>query len=648
MGSGASSEARDELHQMTLEDLETELSNTPADQLQEFLQTKRSKVLDLARAVEAEEVQIQQETAGTRAIADEAQRCLEKAMPALEATMNALDRLSKKDVVELYSLSKPPEAIANTMCAVMTLMQKEPSWKAAVRELRDPGWLMKLMNFDKDNISDTTLCEIEKYTTDPNFTPATLGKFSAGAGAMCQWVHGMKTYAEVAREVAPQRRILREAQEGLELKCQALQSSQKDLRKAQELVKELEVAVRDQLVVANGFFINVRFLSGEDMKLKVSETSTLGDATRYIRREMGIIPTCQKLLLDGTELKDFQLTVQDLGLIEGSLLSLIVREPGSQALEDASEALRGLATNDLEEINRFGAGPVPPQLMIVSLCVCTLRPLGTEDVNAGWAGCRAMFANADLLTALQEFKQDEMNEAQIRNVEKLLKRLEDDAREGGALKKVSIAGYQLLQWVKAMVSYYFEVLHGKSVDVSVEREKLVALEDMAQKDLAQAMPALQAAAQALGLDQLDETFSLELERELDQVTEDWRGDWGDEVAASEEAPLLVKTLCAVLTVMGKAPSWTEAKVELRDTTLLSRLRNLDRDSITDNTLTEIAKYTEDSNWTPKIVQNESATLGRLCQWVHAIKIYSEILREVEPKRAKLRQVQADLEKLTAK
>jgi len=249
---------------------------------------------------------------------------------------------------------------------------------------------------------------------------------------------------------------------------------------------------------------------------------------------------------------------------------------------------------------------------------------------------------------LKGFKQDEMKEAQIRKIETLLSRLEDNVREGEALKTVSIAGHQLLQWVKAMVSYYFEVLHGKAVDVSVEQEKLVALVDTAQTDLANAMPAFKAAAQALECLELDETFNIKLEEDLDQLTEDWRGDWGDEAVASEETPLLVKTVCAVLTVMGRAPSWTEAKAEFHDTTLLSRLINLDKDNITDNTFEDIGKYTKDSKWTPKIVQNESAALGSLCQWVHAIKIYLEILREVEPKRAKLRQAQADLEKLTAK
>ncbi len=58
-----------------------------------------------------------------------------------------------------------------------------------------------MKNFDKDNISNSTLKKIEKFTKEDNFTPIAVGKVSAAAGALCQWVHAMKTYAEVYREV---------------------------------------------------------------------------------------------------------------------------------------------------------------------------------------------------------------------------------------------------------------------------------------------------------------------------------------------------------------------------------------------------------------------------------------------------------------
>merc|ERR1719174_3120842 len=115
------------------------------------------------------------------------------------------------------------------MCAVMTVMEKTPSWAQAKTELNDVQFLPKIKNFDKDNISNATLKKIEKYTKDPNFTPTAVLKVSTAAGALCQWVHAMKIYAEVYREVEPKRLKLRNAQESLEKKNKELESAQKEL-----------------------------------------------------------------------------------------------------------------------------------------------------------------------------------------------------------------------------------------------------------------------------------------------------------------------------------------------------------------------------------------------------------------------------------
>jgi len=64
------------------------------------------------------------------------------------------------------------------------------------------------------------------------------------------------------------------------------------------------------------------------------------------------------------------------------------------------------------------------------------------------------------LGALREYKKDEMQEKQISKIRKLLKH-EDvkEVFEGENMKKVSKAGYGLLQWVVAMVKY-FDVAEG--------------------------------------------------------------------------------------------------------------------------------------------------------------------------------------------
>ena len=107
------------------------------------------------------------------------------------------------------------ELVVKTMAAVMTVMEKTPSWSQAKVELNDPGFLTRVKNFDKDSITNATLKKIEKFTKDPSFAPPNVQKVSRAAGALCLWVHAMQMYAEVYREVEPKRLKLRLAEEQL-------------------------------------------------------------------------------------------------------------------------------------------------------------------------------------------------------------------------------------------------------------------------------------------------------------------------------------------------------------------------------------------------------------------------------------------------
>lgn len=110
-------------------------------------------------------------------------------MPASESAMDALEKLDKKSISEVKAYAKPPEMVMKTMCAVMTLMEKQPSWAQAKTELNDVQFLQRIKNFDKDIIKDATLRKMEEYIKDPQFTPKLVMNVSAPAGALCQWVH---------------------------------------------------------------------------------------------------------------------------------------------------------------------------------------------------------------------------------------------------------------------------------------------------------------------------------------------------------------------------------------------------------------------------------------------------------------------------
>ena len=236
-------DARTQVAEMSI-DLEEkqgicEVKSKECTELLVVITEERGKADIQQKQVEADQLRIGKEAAETRTISEDATRDLEKAMPALEAAMDALEKLDKKSIAEVKAYKTPPDMVMKTLCAVMTVMEKAPTWAQAKVELNDVQFLPRVKNFDKDNIKDGVLRKVEKFTKDPGFTPKLVANVSAAAGALCQWVHAMKIYAEVYREVEPKRLKLRNAQEKLEVKERELAKAVAELKEVLERVATL-------------------------------------------------------------------------------------------------------------------------------------------------------------------------------------------------------------------------------------------------------------------------------------------------------------------------------------------------------------------------------------------------------------------------
>ncbi|KAL8275155.1 hypothetical protein Esti_000905 [Eimeria stiedai] len=236
-------EAREQVEAMN-EELEAKKEDVAkkqreCDELMGVIAEKRMLADEQMRQVQPDSSRIQTEEVETKILSAEARRELAKAMPALEAAIDALEKLDKKSVAEVKAYTKPPELVMKTMAAVMTVMEKTPSWSQAKVELNDPGFLTRVKNFDKDSITNATLKKIEKYTKDPSFAPPNVQKVSRAAGALCLWVHAMQMYAEVYREVEPKRLKLRLAEEQLEKKQNDLRLARSRLDGIQGRLQEL-------------------------------------------------------------------------------------------------------------------------------------------------------------------------------------------------------------------------------------------------------------------------------------------------------------------------------------------------------------------------------------------------------------------------
>ncbi|KAA0723088.1 Dynein heavy chain 2, axonemal [Triplophysa tibetana] len=248
------------------------------------------------KAVGAHSEKIEAEEIKCKAMAENAQRDLDEALPALQEAMKALESLNKKDMTEIKSYGRPPALVETVLQAVMILRGCEPTWAETKRQLgtrdisrsllnysitlmshidsgNDPGegnFIKQLVNFDKDNISDRVLKTIGHYCTQPDFQPEIIGRVSLAAKSLCMWVRAMEVYGRIYRVVEPKRAKLHGAVTQLAEKQASLAEAQGKLREVGDKLDELKRQYDEKLSQKE----ELRRKS-EDMELKLDRAGKL-------------------------------------------------------------------------------------------------------------------------------------------------------------------------------------------------------------------------------------------------------------------------------------------------------------------------------------------------------------------------------------
>jgi len=95
--------------------------------------------------------------------------------------------------------------------AIMLLLTRKAGvkWSEFCKEARRPEFLRKLLEFEKDNVSNKLNARLDQYLAEPVMDPAVMGTRSLAAAGLCRWVRGINIYVHIAREVAPMRAKLR-------------------------------------------------------------------------------------------------------------------------------------------------------------------------------------------------------------------------------------------------------------------------------------------------------------------------------------------------------------------------------------------------------------------------------------------------------
>jgi len=71
--------------------------------------------------------------------------------------------------------------------------------------LSDANFLKKLMDFDKDSVSEATLKKLKPYIDDKDFQPEKVAKVSKACKSICMWVRAIDIYGKVFKTVEPKR-----------------------------------------------------------------------------------------------------------------------------------------------------------------------------------------------------------------------------------------------------------------------------------------------------------------------------------------------------------------------------------------------------------------------------------------------------------
>ncbi|KAK6493365.1 dynein heavy chain 6 [Huso huso] len=210
------------------------------DALMKKLSVDQEKADRVRRVVMEDEATSKVKAEETQAIADDAQRDLDEALPALEAANKALDSLDKADISEVRVFPKPPDLVQTVMEAICILLNVKPDWSSAKQVLGDSNFLRKLMEYDKDNIKPHILQKLQKYIHNPDFIPEKVEKVSKACKSMCMWVRAMDLYSRVVKEVEPKRQKLNAAQIELDFTMSTLKEKQKQLMAVEEQIKVLQ------------------------------------------------------------------------------------------------------------------------------------------------------------------------------------------------------------------------------------------------------------------------------------------------------------------------------------------------------------------------------------------------------------------------
>jgi dynein heavy chain len=85
---------------------------------------------------------------------------------------------------------------------------------------------------------------------------------------------------------------------------------------------------------------------------------------------------------------------------------------------------------------------------------------------------------------------------------------------------------------------------------------------------------------------------------------------------------------AVCTLLGGGTEWSQIKQLMMDMNFIERLRNFDKNSISESTLKKLRTYTTRPEFDPVLVGQKNLASKSMCMWCKAMDSYCKVAKEV--------------------
>lgn len=224
------------------------------------IEKENQEISKVKQIIKKDEEEAQETAEEAQTIKDECDAHMEAARPALNAALAALNTLTPNDITFVKSMKNPPKPVKLVMEAVCILKDIKPEkipdpttgktvedyWPSSKKLLNDIKFLDHLINFDKDNIPPKLIKVInEKYLTNPEFDPEKVKNASIAAQGLCKWVIAMSSYDVVAKEIAPKKVALAEAEAVYNKAMGALNEKRGQLAEVEKKMKIVQDDLED-------------------------------------------------------------------------------------------------------------------------------------------------------------------------------------------------------------------------------------------------------------------------------------------------------------------------------------------------------------------------------------------------------------------